>query len=385
MPYNGNGQEKKYSNPKWSSAYYHPFQSPNLWVYVKSYYGFLSAHHVEMNQYRDYFPCFEITLSNETYGLSQWQQTTNYPKIGISYMYTGLGANEALGQAHAIIPHMNFPIYGNKNFHTYFHMGIGVAYLTNKFDPIDNYENIIIGSHINVAINAMVEAHYKLNKYYSLSFGATLIHFSNGSIKTPNFGINIPSLQAGIGSRITYEDKRLTKRRRQKKDFEPNPNHKITANVGLIMAPKNTDSELGQRFFVYNLYADFFKTFNFNHRYGLGVDLSYDQTDILVMRKSPPEDQDERELLEREGFNHHFVRVGINASYELDMYPVIMSFSPGVFVYRKRVNDGMIYEKLDLKYFVYKDLYLSLSFRAHSVRADYLGLGVGFNTNLWRY
>ncbi len=372
-------QSTKYSNPKRHQSFYHPFQSPNLWIYGKAYYGFLASHHVEMNNFRDYFPSFEITLSNATYGLSRWQLNTNYPKFGVSYLFSGLGMQKELGVAHALISHINLPIWRKKNLITYFHLGIGLAYLTNKFDPTDNPKNIIIGSNINAAVNLGIEAHYRLNKYHSMSFGASLIHFSNGSIKTPNFGINIPSVQVGFGRLLNHEDKRLAKRKPRKSSFEKNPNNRIEVAAGLILAPKNTDQEFGKSFIVSNFYIDIFKPFNFTHRIGLGADFSYDETDILAIKKYVSDSVNSNR------FDRQYIRVGVNSSYELMMYPVVMSFSPGIFIYRKRISNGMLYAKLSLKYYLNKYFYASLSFRNHGLRADYLGLGIGIRTDLFHW
>ncbi len=150
-----------------------------------------------MRRFDAHFPMFEISLQRATYGHNQWEAVYRYPLIGVSYLYTDLGNSSALGAAHAVFPFINFPLNSNLDNSLNLKLGLGLAYLTNKFDPTENFQNFAIGSHLNAAVSIYFDFRKKINRRSNLILSAGLTHFSNGSMKTPNFGLNILSLSAG--------------------------------------------------------------------------------------------------------------------------------------------------------------------------------------------
>ena len=183
----------------------HRFQAANLLFEPRVNYGFLIAHHVEMEIYNRHFPSFEFSISQASYGKRQWESFYNYPVMGVTYYNAWLGNSRDIGQAHAVFPFISFPLQKNNKHELNFRMGAGLAYLTKKFDRLTNYKYNAIGSHVNAAVNLMVEYRWKPLDYLQLSAGVQLMHFSNGSVKTPNFGLNIPAVTAGDAFRLNKE------------------------------------------------------------------------------------------------------------------------------------------------------------------------------------
>ncbi|MBI9032950.1 MAG: acyloxyacyl hydrolase [Bacteroidales bacterium] len=336
---------------------------------VRSYFGFLSSHHPEMNQFRDHFASYELSLVNATYGLEQWQQTTDYPQLGLSLLYTGLGENPELGQSIAIIPSMDFSIFRKQNFRTFFHLGMGFAYLTKKFDALDNNQNLIIGSHINIAVNISALVQYRLNKYWHMQGGLAFIHFSNGSTKTPNFGINIPSVFIGTHYLVARENKNMVKQPRRRNAFSHNPNDIIRARFGASAGIKRMDSEVGKTFGVYHFYTDISKQFNFVHNFGIGIDFTNDGSDQVRLHTTG--------LISP--------KIGAYGYYAFCFSRVTMNFGLGWYLYRVETHTGNLYERLSLDISLTKSLYATVFFRAHGTQADFIGYGLGYKFNVWSY
>ena len=182
--------------------YEHKTFTSNLLVEAKLHYGFFYAHHLELEIFNSHFPAFELNLQKQTYGKHKSERSYDYPLVGFSFFYSGLGGFDAIGSSFALYPFINFPLWRKNDFFLGFRFGLGVGYLTKKFDRIDNYKNLAIGSNLNAAVNIMFDLRYRLSNRFILSGGISLQHFSNGSLKLPNYGLNIPLINLGLVYRL---------------------------------------------------------------------------------------------------------------------------------------------------------------------------------------
>jgi hypothetical protein len=137
----------------------HKFRGSNLLLEGRVNYGFLINHHLEMQIFNSHFPSFEINLGKETFGERRWQRMYSYPFVGAGYWYSHLGNSPYLGSAHALFPYVNYPLVRDIKHELNFRFGLGLAYLTKRFDRIDNYKYLAIGSHVNAAVNLPLDWH----------------------------------------------------------------------------------------------------------------------------------------------------------------------------------------------------------------------------------
>jgi len=352
------------------------FQAANLLFEPRANYGFLIAHHVEMEIYNSHFPSFEFTIAQASYGKRQWESYYNYPVTGIAYWNAWLGNSRDLGQAHALFPYISFPWAKNEKSELNFRLGAGLAYLTKRFDRLENYKYTAIGSHLNAAINLMIEYRWKPLHHLQLSAGVQLMHFSNGSVKTPNFGLNIPSVSGGIAFRLNKENNYI--RRRLRPDltmFEFDGSDYIEIKSGSTFAIKETGDTEGKR---YNIYAGFIsasKSLGYKHKLGLCFDLSWDGSDALLVAHSNTEPYHKSEL----------TKPGISAAYELVLARTSFAFNLGAYLGGKDKSEGMTYYKAGIHYLITKNLFANLTLKTHYARADFVGLGIGYRFKLKYY
>ncbi|MGA3012680.1 MAG: acyloxyacyl hydrolase [Bacteroidales bacterium] len=351
-----------------SQEYEHKLFTSNMMLEGRFYYGFLYAQHIELERFNRHFPVFEINLQQETFGKRIWERIYNYPEIGMSFLYTGLGKSPELGSAISIFPFIDFPLARIKNFSINFRFGLGLAYLTKRFDRLTDYKNLAIGSHINASANIMFKARYKLNQRFTLSLGFGLQHFSNGSLKLPNYGINIIALNAGVAYRLARENKSLGDRFIPPTEpYSAIIRHNIEFDVGAALGWKNMKAVLGQNFMVYHLYENTFFPVKRKSKWGFGLDLSYDESLVKILENDGVDVSDKLKI----------IRPGINAAYMLVLSKLDFIFNFGYYLGGLYKSDGPFYEKLSFQYKFSKYIYTNVMLLVHWGRADYIGWGFG--------
>ena len=361
--------------PSRSAAQFeHTLYTSNLILETKIHYGFLYAQHLELEVFNAHFPAFEVTVEKLTWGRHPWERAYNYPVTGVTFLYSGLGTNPGLGSAYALMPFINFPLYKTKAFTFGFRFALGLGYLTQKFDRLSNYKDIAIGSHINIAINLMLEARYRLSEYFTLTGGISLQHFSNGSLKTPNYGLNVPLINIGLAYKPVIDNRNISDRFiAPTEPFSATIRRTVELDAGVALGYKDMTSQLGEYYFVYNLFENTLFRLNRMSKIGMGFDLSYDQS--------------HKKLLEMNGdtINSIFkiMRPGINAAYELIFGKLCFIINFGVYLSGEEKSDGSFYEKYCFQYNFSKNFFAHVLLKVHTIRADYIGWGVGYSFNLF--
>lgn len=359
--------QSAYSKIKVESFKHKKFRS-NIQIEPRLYYGFIINHHTELEPFNAHVPAFEISIVKDTYGKKYWEKLHNYPIIGVSFFFSTLANHPAVGQAAAVYPFISFPIIRNEKNYFGFRLGLGLSYLTKTFDRLDNYQNIAIGSHVNVAVNLMAEYRREINKMTFVGAGISLIHFSNGSTASPNYGLNLPMASISFSKRISKPNDKIAMRRPQIPPFSYKESKIYIFNIMGGYASKNMGNVFGERYDVYMATLNVLKYFNEISAMGLSFDFSWDGS--------------HRAMLERDGIiNPRFitvVRPGIAPIYEMSISKVILTLGAGFYWGGKEKADGDIYEQLTLKYLVYKDIFASVTLRAHGARAAFVAWGLGY-------
>lgn len=345
-----------------------PSTRQNMTIGLKMEYGLLLSHHLELDIFRSHFPAFELNLQKATYGKNRWESEYGYPLFGINFWYSPMGGYKEIGSAYAVYPSINFPLTQSSTESLNFKLGVGVGYLTNKFDRLENYKNFAIGSHINIAASLYFEYRRKVSRMITLTVGGGLTHFSNGSMKTPNFGLNILTGTVGISSYLKSPNNTLDKKvLPELYPYEFDGRKYLTLDFATAFAYKDLSQEYGKSFFVYAVFTNLMVRVSYKSKFGLGIDLTHDGSDAII--------------LERRGLadtNVNYSKIGANMAYELVMDKMTFMFNVGMYVSGAERSEGDVYQRLALKYFVYKDLYANMVLSAHLGRAEYVGFGLGY-------
>lgn len=174
------------------------------------YPGFLAAHRDDVKNMEAHTIGFEISLIKKNHS-SIWAKAYKVPQIHWGFMYMYLGKPQLTGNVFAILPSFSRIIGHIGNTNIRFRAGSGVGYLTKKFEPYTNRRNQSIGSHLNGAMQLYLNLEgANPDAKYDYNFGIGITHFSNGSFRVPNLGVNMPSLLLGISTNSSYSDKKHT-------------------------------------------------------------------------------------------------------------------------------------------------------------------------------
>jgi hypothetical protein len=359
-------------------SFHHKLRSRGIVLEGRVYYGWTLDHHIEITPYKRHYPAYEISLLKATYGRTRWEYMYNYPFIGVSYWYSDLGGTKPLGSAHALFPYINFPLLKTKDFNIYFRLGVGLAYLTKKYDRYDNYENLAVGSHLNGAVNLLFEARLRLGKRFMAAAGVSLMHFSNGAIKQPNYGLNMPAVNAALAYRLSHANPYLRRKLLPELyPFEFDGKKYLQIDFNAAFGIKDLQATLGggNKYLVAAVFGNLMWPVSYKSRLGFGFDLSYDGSDekLLEVRGVYPEHRID------------LVKTGVTGCYELAFSRMAIMLNLGVNLSGAYKRDGYVYEKLALRYGFNEHLFGSLTLKAYYGKADYITFGLGYRIHVKYY
>ena len=359
----------------------------NYEIEARAHFGYTyfqnDEYHSALGRYNAHIPSFEFSLRRNTYGQHRWEVVHNYPSIGFTFYYSNFGNKpvmKELGQVFALYPFINFPIIPDEDHKLGFKLGVGLSYLTNKFDPKENYHNYAIGSHVNAAINLSFEYRQRVTDrlHWVTSFGLT--HFSNGSTMTPNMGINIFSLATGFSWYLKKPQELIDKKLRPKVYlFEFDGKRRFVTDIQYTLGYKDMTQQYGMHsfYYVHDLAANFMFQLSERDRLGVGLEFVKDNSGKVL---HPDWDKE-----------YHFMKLGFLVSYEMMLDRVSFMFNAGRriddfhFIDKNIPNESGLflrfYEKLAVRYYFYDNLFATLAFTTYDIKADFISFGIGYHFN----
>ncbi|MDX1479590.1 MAG: acyloxyacyl hydrolase [Saprospiraceae bacterium] len=146
----------------------------------------------------------EILL--QTTGSQHWHHRNHHPIVSIAYQQVGYN-HRSLGTAHSVLPSMYWPVFRMSGLRLSYQLGIGVGYFKKYFDNDPEKLNNAIGSRVNlIALNGL-QIHSRNNQGLSGLAGIQLLHGSNGNVRRPNRGLNLPAVYFGLRYLPTTPDR----------------------------------------------------------------------------------------------------------------------------------------------------------------------------------
>ncbi len=348
----------------------------NYEIEARMHYGYMyfqnDEYHSALGRYSRHTPSYEFSLHRNTYGERRWEVLHNYPSIGLTFYYSGFGNDSIsaeLGRVFALYPFINFPITPGTNSRLTFKLGVGVGYLTNKFDPKENYHNYAIGSHVNAAINLSFEYRQRIVDRLHWVTSAGLTHFSNGATRSPNMGINILSVATGLSWYLAPPKTHIDKRLRPKNYlFEFDGKRHFVTDVQYTVGFKDMSQQYGthQYYFIHNLAGQFMLQLTERDRLGIGLELIYDPS----AKAANPE-----------WTNHlNYLKIGGLLAYEMMLDRVSFMFNLGI---RNNAplpaTSFLFYQKVGARYYFNDNLFATLSFTTYDIQADFISIGIGYH------
>lgn len=348
----------------------------NFQIEGRFHYGVFVQSNYVLKRYQSHVSSFELSLQRTTFGRQRWESLHRYPLIGMSVYYSNLGNNDELGKAIAVYPFINFHLNNRIQNSVNLRLGIGLGWLTNHYDAIENHHNIAIGSHINCAASIYLDFRREITKQLYFSFSIGLTHFSNGTTKTPNYGLNIIDVSGGLSWFLQKPNQYLNKKlypELYKFEFDGRKWFSIEGNFGYAF--KDVSQYYGTKHSVYSLSFDVLRPLSIIAKVGLGFDFVMDRSDIAVLNSKQKEYKNDISL----------IKPGITAVYEMILGNTSFIFNLGCHVFGADLSEGLFYQKLGIKYHFNEKIYAKIALTAHLARADYITYGIGYRLNIKYY
>lgn len=309
---------------------------------------------------RDYTRSFDLSFVKETTGKNSWEQLYNYPSFGFSFFYSTLGNDDVFGREYALTPFFRINLLSRKKFKLYNQTGLGFSYVTKKFDLVDNFQNVAVGSHGNFHFNVRIGAKILLFQNASLLAGASLDHFSNANTSEPNLGLNYLSYFFGfeipLGRKEDYIKTELPPK-------EKAVQNELVFNLG----GKHSRSLSSKYYLTSSLSFEKRKSFWRVLHLGVGADLFYD-TSI----------EDQLEKLNESYQSYYQFQTGIHVSQSIIYNRFSITLQEGIYLgLTERIDDYVMYNRGIVKYWVTDQFSMRLSMKSHLHILDYPEIGMG--------
>ncbi len=304
----------------------------------------------------------EISWVKRTTGKTVWEQSYRYPEYGMTFFFTTLGNKEILGEEFALYPFFQTFFVRREKFQFFNQVGLGFGYATRKFDLYDNFENISVGSHVNIHFNFKLGTRFQIAPKLLWSTGLSFAHYSNANMAEPNLGVNLFTAFTGMYLSIGKQD--------TLRHFDY-PNHEKKHEFAFIYAAggKHTRALQSTIFFTSSISGEYRFHFRRRFRPGIGVDAFYDSATETEM-SAPGKDD----------FNRiDAFRTGIHLSQEFvyDRFSFILQ--EGIYIgLVNRVDKSLMYNRAMLRWKFNENWMMNISMKSHLHILDYPELGVGY-------
>lgn len=335
-------------------------QERNIGLTIEPQVGFLIAHRAVMGhliEHHTYGAEFGIVL--QTDGEKQWHHDFNFPEISFNAFYNNPGNEEILGHAMGIAGGIYLPFYRKMGWSFGAKLESGLSYVTKRYNIVENPKNNAIGSHLN----SMVRLGFRFEKQFlhqALGFNVSMTHISNGAIKLPNLGLNMPFL--GVHYSYYIQPLHFKDTAHIKREGEKINSWKFYTQ--LMISTKQVYPTGGRNYGVIGLtnYVHY-KAGNKCIIEG-GVDVIYNQS---IIKDVEEEYGPEKNL-----------QVGAYAAYVLPIHRFHVFAGMGVYIYNPVSPNGLLYHRFGARFRVIKRLWANISIKSHWGKADYFEYGLAF-------
>ena len=342
------GQEKITDDLSLSVNYHHGFLLPEY-----SYLLYL----VE-----DKIQSAGVTLSKRTTGKNVWEHLYRYPEYGVSLFYSTLGNDKVHGKELALFPFFNLNIISGRKIDFYNQTGLGISYVSRRFDLDHNYLNVAVGSHVNIHFTMKLGLNYKVARKFRWQTGLSFDHFSNSNMKEPNLGLNYVSVYSGLKYAVGEQ---YPNRAREIPPYTKHFEFELIYSAG----GKHPRAMGSKKYFTSSgTFEVKWKPFRAVH-FGVGADIFYDNSTEAEML-----------TLELNGYKKIYdFRTGIHFSQEFVYDKLSLIIQEGFYVLlTDKVEKNVMYNRGIVRYSVSDHAFIQLAMKSHLHILDYPELGLGF-------
>jgi hypothetical protein len=329
-------------------------------VKVVGQFGFVFRHKPDMDHLiSGHTPGLNVYLYRNYSGKKAWETNYGHPSGGIHFQALQLN-NQFLGDAYAIMPFIRFPLNGIRKNPLRLTVSSGLGWLSSTFDIEDNHKNIAISSHINSAFHFELGYDYRFNDRLKAGIGVSLTHYSNGAWSVPNAGINLFSLNAGVGMMLGEKE---VKNKNRNTEVEKDWQAWLWAGAsGKEVYPVNR-----QRFFAGTIGMAVQRRMTFKSSLGTGIDFMYDHSLFDRMARDNNDASFARTM-----------RIGTGIRYVLHIHKIEIPLEQMIYLMARYNPDTFLYHRIGIRYRINEHLIAGATLKSHFAKADYVEWHLGY-------
>ncbi|MEB2783976.1 acyloxyacyl hydrolase [Algoriphagus persicinus] len=293
-----------------------------------------------------------------------YNYVNRYPSYGLGFT-SAVNYYEEIGRPMGIYAFGEFPIGKNdfdRKFKFSYYTQIGVGFNMNPYDSETNVINGFVGTAVNAHIHFGLKATYQISNSMAVFTSVGTKHYSNGSIKKPNSGINI--IPVAIGLRINLDQEEFNP---GIKPFFPPLEKRGFWNIAAYTGLKSY--EIGDKaFFRGGLGVNYLWELSYKYRAGIGLDWFYGAG---ATKRYPDQSITFTDI-------NSFAVVG---SWEWKLTEkVYMPIAIGMYLSKADYNQETtrFYERIGVRYRINNKLFAGVQIKAHLAKADFFEFTVGY-------
>lgn len=355
----------------------------------------------------------EIAVEFLPTGKFTWQQTWNNTSIGVAAGFMDFGQNSKLGQAVTLYPYFNIPLVDKSHFRLTLRPGVGIGFVTKRYSntisddkrwkEMPDDANETFGSVLNAYFSALIGFEFPLKDGWGIDIAGGWKHLSNGSIMTPNGGMNIFSAELGL----RYQPKAEQYTAPEKHPDLPREYRKWTFEVIAAGGVRQLYYQDRKYYGIAALsVAAFYQPCRI-FRIGLGADAFYDGVYGAVNVGPDTDTNYKKTYISSDDFKNK-VRIGLSIQPEFVFGRFSAGIYAGIYLYDNIKNlepfadvqanggkalkrgifysysdpsnhqDGWLYTKAVAKYCINRHIIVSVALKTHLQKAECIEWGVGY-------
>jgi len=303
---------------------------------------------------------FQLGFTNKDY-TDPYNVIYLIPTMGVGFNVSTFH-EPAIGDPFALYYFFEIPLQPeqNKRISISVKGAFGISFNFNPFDSVNNPNAVLIGSRQNCFVGLGLGAKYQVNPRWQLVAGAEFRHFSNGSIKQPNFGINVMQASLGIAYKPFGINAQISKK------IIPEFVKYNQFNFAFMAGSKNYSA--GEpNYLKTGISINWLRSFSYKFRAGIGFDMFFaSQTGSRNEIKST--------------FSNSFSS-GVTGSGEwvLNRH-VYIPIALGIYINRNTINDEKngFYERIGMRYRFNNNMFAGITIKAHKGKADFFEWTLGY-------
>jgi len=289
-----------------------------------------------------------------------WEFCNCMPRVGAELSIWSWDNPDILGNGILAMGFVEPYFRTHKALNIVFRTGLGGAYLSQPYDESSNPLNLSYSTDLSFAIMVGAGVNYRLSDQWNLGVLLNYSHTSNGGVKSPNKGLNFPSINFRVLKSLNPI---------QFPSYEKVENRKppeLTSRLSLTHFSSWNDISIDERvnFYVFGIEGKYSRWVGRKSALSVATEVIFDYS--------------RKEEIKLEQTNSNFVQAGVLVGHEFWLGKVTFSQQIGAYYYADYTTLDDVYQRYGLTYNFNRRFFAGINLKAHRHVADFFDFRIGY-------